>query len=96
MISRNIVKYLFILAVFITAGFALADALGFFNPRPYTIVRHGAMSHYVPYNRDPDVEIARFPTEPPGPGEMITPTGQIVKKTNWERQKKKINTQQNE
>lgn len=83
--SKNTAKYLFVMAVFIAAGFALADALGFFNPKPYTIVQHGAMSHYVPYNRNPDVEIARFPTEPPGPDEIITPTGQIVKKSEWEK-----------
>jgi len=89
MSSKRTLKYLFIIAVFIIAGIALADSLGFFNPKPYTIVKHGAMAHYVPYNRDPDVEISRFPTHPPGPDEIITPTGQIVKKSVWKIEKEK-------
>lgn len=88
MTSRNKIKYLFILAVLVTAGFALADALGVFNAKPYTEVQHGAIIHYVPDNRDPDVSIERFPKEPPGPNEMITPTGQIIKQSEWEEWQK--------
>ena len=96
MSSKRNIKYLFIIAVMVVAGFALVDALGYFNPRPYTIVKHGAMSHYVPYNREPDVKISRFPTRPPGPDELITPTGQIVKKSVWEQEKKDRNRHSNE
>lgn len=85
MTSKNKLKYLFLLAVLIAAGFALADALGVFNPKPYTEVHHGAVIHYVPDNRDPDVSIERFPTQKPGPDEMITPTGQTIKKSEWEQ-----------
>lgn len=75
---KNRLKYLFIVAVFIIAAFALADSLGFFNPKPYTEVSHGSHIHYVPENRDPNVGIDKFPMVAPGPNEMITPTGQIV------------------
>lgn len=85
MTSKNKLKYLFLLAVLIAAGFALADALGVFNPKPYTEVHHGSVIHYVPDNRDPDISIERFPTEKPGPDEMITPTGQTIKKSEWEQ-----------
>ncbi|WP_020403962.1 plastocyanin/azurin family copper-binding protein [Gracilimonas tropica] len=88
MTSKNKLKYLFILGVLIAAGFALADSLGFFNPKPYTAVNHGSHNHYVPDNRDSGVGINRFPMEEPGPGEMITPTGQIVKTAEWEQQQK--------
>lgn len=90
MTSKNKLKYLFLLAVLIAAGFALADSLGYFNPKPYTAVNHGSHNHYVPDNRDPNVGIDKFPQEEPGPGEMITPTGQIVKKAEWERQQKTV------
>jgi hypothetical protein len=78
MTSKNTLKYIFIAIVVVLAGFALADALGFFNPKPYTAVSHGSHSHYVPHDRDPNVPLSDFPTEEPGPGEKIAPNGQIV------------------
>lgn len=78
MTSKNKFKYLFIVIVIILAAIALADSLGYFNPKPYTAVSHGSHFHYVPENADPDVGIDKFPTVKPGPNEVITPTGQIV------------------
>lgn len=78
MTSKNSAKYLFIFVVIVAAGLALADALGFFNPKPYTAVSHGSHFHYVPDDRDPDVGIDKFPQEAPRSFEVITPTGQIV------------------
>lgn len=96
MTSKNKLKYLFLLGVIIAAGFALADSLGFFNPKPYTAVNHGSHNHYVPENRDPNVGINKFPMEEPGPGEMITPTGQIVKSAEWKQQKTAAKSSDNE
>ena len=79
MTSKNKLKYLFIAVVLVMAGFAVADSLGFFNPKPYSAVSHGSHSHYVPNDRDPNVAINKFPMEEPGPGEKVTPTGQIVR-----------------
>lgn len=78
MTAKNKFKYLFIVVVIILAAFALADSLGYFNPKPYTAVSHGSHVHYVPENADPDVMIDKFPQVPPGPREVITPTGQVV------------------
>ncbi|NIS38825.1 MAG: hypothetical protein GWN62_07755 [Aliifodinibius sp.] len=78
MTSKNTLKYIFIAVVVVLASLALADALGYFNPKPYTAVSHGSHVHYVPNDRDPDVSIDKFPQEEPGPREKITPTGQIV------------------
>lgn len=78
MTSKNTLKYIFIAVVVVLASLALADALGYFNPKPYTGVSHGSHVHYVPNDRDPDVSIDKFPQEEPGPREKITPTGQIV------------------
>lgn len=86
MTSKNKIKYIFILAVIIAGGFALADSLGVFNPKPYTEVSHGSHVHYVPENRDPNVGIDKFPMEPPAQSQIITPQGQIVDKAEWERQ----------
>lgn len=78
MSSKNTLKYIFIAVVVVLASLALADSLGYFNPKPYTAVSHGSHVHYVPDDRDPDVSIDKFPQEEPGPREKITPTGQIV------------------
>jgi|AntDeeMinimDraft_5_1070356.scaffolds.fasta_scaffold28226_2 hypothetical protein len=80
MTSKNKLKYIVIVIIFILAGFAMADSLVFFNPKPYTKVSKGSHAHYVPDNRDPDVPITRFPKRPPRAGEKITPKGQIIKK----------------
>ena len=78
MTSKNTLKYIFIAVVVVLASLALADALGYFNPKPYTAVSHGSHVHYVPNDRDPNVSIDKFPQEEPGPREKITPTGQIA------------------
>ena len=96
MTSKNKFKYLFLLAVLVASGFALADALGAFNPKPYSEVHHGSVIHYVPDKRDPDVSIERFPTQEPGPNEVITPTGQVISKSEWERQQQKPTSEKTE
>lgn len=78
MTTKNWLKYIFIAVVLILGGLAMADSLGYFNPKPYTAVSHGDHVHYVPENRDPDVGIDKFPSVPPGPHEVITPTGLVV------------------
>lgn len=78
--TRKKLKYSFIVVLIVIAGFALADALGAFNPKPYTAVSHGSHVHYVPKDRDPDVPLDDFPMKEPGPNERITPTGQVVPK----------------
>lgn len=86
MTPKNKLKYIFIALVIVAAGFALSDALGFFNTKPYTAVSHGDHYHYVPDNRDGNVSIDKFPQEEPRANEIITPTGQIVDKDEWEQQ----------
>lgn len=85
MTAKNKFKYIFIAVALVVAGLALADSLGYFNEKPYTRVSHGAHDHFVPHDRDPDVSIDKFPQEEPRPSEMITPTGQIVNKDEWEQ-----------
>lgn len=80
MTSKNKLKYIFIAIVIGLAALAMADALGYFNPKPYSAVSHGSHVHYVPDNRDPDVSIDKFPQAEPAPGEKISPTGQLVPK----------------
>ena len=78
MTPKNKLKYIFIVIVLVLASLALADALGYFNEKPYTAVSHGSHFHYVPHDRNPEVSIDKFPMEEPSPGEKITPEGQVV------------------
>lgn len=80
MINKRFVVLMLALVVVVAGGFALSDAIGMFNSKGYTAVSHGSHFHYVPDDRDPDVSISRFPTSEPLPGEIITPTGQIIQK----------------
>jgi hypothetical protein len=80
MSRKNLIKYLFIVAVFVIAAFAVADSLGVFIDKPYKAVPHGTHNHYVPFDRKEGVPIGDFPTEEPGPNEKITPEGQVVRK----------------
>lgn len=80
MTSKNGLKYVVIAVILILAGFAMADALGAFNPKPYSKVSKGSHAHYVPDDSDPDVPITRFPKQPPRENETITPKGQIIQK----------------
>ncbi len=78
---RKKLRILFVAIAVMLAGFVIADSLGFFDSKPYREVPHGNHSHYVPHDRDPNVSISEFPTQPPRRGEKITPTGQIVPDT---------------
>lgn len=85
MTAKNRIKYLFIACIGILALVAMADALGFFNEKPYTEVTHGSHIHYVPHDRKSDVPIHNFPQQEPGPDQEITPTGQLVRSGAAER-----------
>ena len=56
----------------------LVDSLGAFDDRHYYEVPHGNHTHYVAKDKDPNISIGQFPQRPPGPGERITPQGNIV------------------
>lgn len=77
--KRSGMRWVFFTLVIIFFGFVIADSLGTFNTKPYDEIPHGDHVHYVPKNRDPNVSVSQFPTQPPGPGEVITPQGRIVR-----------------
>lgn len=47
----------------------------------YRRIEHGDHYHYFPPNREKDIPLSRFPSQPPEPGEKITPTGKVVTST---------------
>ena len=74
-------KYYLYIIVFIILAIASADALDLFTEKPYLMVPHGSHNHYVPHNRDESIPVHNFPMEAPKDDEIITPQGQIVKKS---------------
>jgi hypothetical protein len=85
--KRKTAKFIFIGVVIAVACLALLDAVGFFNPKPYTAVSLGSKIYYVPKDHNPSVDIDKFPTVKPLPSQAITPTGQIVSKDSLKPQK---------
>ena len=82
--KRKWLTILIVVLVFLMMGaFSLMHALGVFNTKGYTAVSHGSHFHYVPDNRDPAVGLSKFPTKEPSDDEVITPTGQIIKKNEF-------------
>lgn len=66
-----IAAFLFFLSV-------VRESIDPFGDKPYLEISHGDHVHYVPENRDPKVSISNFPTQRPGPNEIITPEGRVV------------------
>ena len=66
-------------AVFFT--FVVYQVLNPFPDQPYMEIPHGNHVHYVPKDRNPDVPMNRYPTQPPGPNERILPDGRVVTTT---------------
>ena len=58
--------------------FVVYQVLNPFPDQPYMEIPHGNHTHYVPKDRNPDVPMNRFPTQPPGPNERILPDGRVV------------------
>lgn len=59
-------------------AFVLYKVLNPFPDQSYLEIPHGDHTHYVPKDRNPDVPMNRFPTQPPGPNERILPDGRVV------------------
>jgi hypothetical protein len=86
-LKRKTVRYIFIAGVIIISALALLDSIGYFNPKPYRKVSMGSNVYYVPKDRNPNVDIDKFPTVKPLPSETITPNGQLVSKDSLKSKK---------
>lgn len=67
-----------LLAAALFFGLVLREAMFPFAGKPYIGITHGDHTHYVPKDRNETVPISSFPTRPPGPGERVTPDGDII------------------
>lgn len=75
---RSVRLWVVLAVVAVFLAIALSQVLDPYGDADFAEVTHGNHSHFVPKDRDPDVEISRFPTTPPRANERITPQGQIV------------------
>ena len=77
---RSSRRWIVLAVVAVFLAFIMVQVLNPYGDADYTEVPHGNHSHFVPRDRDPDVEIGQFPSTRPGPDQRITPQGQIVPK----------------
>ncbi|MEM6644697.1 MAG: hypothetical protein AAF730_00440 [Bacteroidota bacterium] len=69
----------FVLIAFgIMLGFVLLDASGIFDDSLYYEIPHGNHAHYVPKDCGGDIDLKRYPTALPPPGQRIDCFGQYV------------------
>lgn len=78
--AKRIFTWVVIVAALLFFASVLRESLDPFGDAPYLEISHGDHVHYVPRDRDPRVSISNFPTQQPGPNEMITPEGRIVER----------------
>ena len=76
--GRRVGGWLLLLIVLFFFGSMLSEVFFPFQGNEYLPVSHGDHKHYVPADRNPDVPVSSFPTQPPASGERILPNGQVV------------------
>lgn len=76
---KNLRWLMLIMAAFILF-IVMRQVMNPFGDKDYAEIPHGNHTHYVPKDRDHDVPLSRFPTEPPAENERILPDGRVVPK----------------
>ena len=77
---RKRLRWILLIVGFIFFMLVMRPVLNPFGDKEYAEISHGNHVHYVPKDRDPNVSISNFPTNPPGPNERILPDGRVVPK----------------
>ena len=75
---RSMRKWILVGVAAVFFGYLFYIVVNPYRGQRFEEVPHGDHVHYVPKDRNPDVPIGQFPTQKPGPGERITPDGQVV------------------
>lgn len=76
--GRSWRKWLVALVLLAFFSYLLWIVVNPYRNQPYEEIPHGDHVHYIPKDRNEDVPVGRFPTQPPAEGERITPDGEIV------------------
>jgi len=75
---RSMRKWIVVGAAVVFFGYVLYIVVNPYRGERFEEVPHGDHVHYVPKERNADIPISEFPTQPPGPNEKILPDGQVV------------------
>lgn len=78
--AKRIFTWVVIVVALLFFASVLRESLDPFGDAEYLEISHGDHVHYVPRDRDPQVSISNFPTQQPGPNEMITREGRVVER----------------
>lgn len=79
-VSRKNLRRLMLIMAAVILFIVMRQVMNPFGDKDYVEVPHGNHVHYVPKDRDHDVPLSRFPTEPPAENERILPDGRVVPK----------------
>lgn len=78
--GRTIWRWIVIAAGIFLFALMMREVLFPFRGQLYVEIGHGNHTHYLPKDRNETVPVSAFPMRPPGPGERLTPDGDIVPK----------------
>lgn len=78
--NRKNLRRLMLIMAAVILFIVLRQVMNPFGDKEYAEIPHGNHVHYVPKDRDHDVPLSRFPTEPPAENERILPDGRVVPK----------------
>lgn len=76
--GRRLWRWFLLAAGLVLLGVMLRKVLFPFQGQSYLEIGHGDHTHYVPKDRNETVPVSSFPMVEPGPGERVTPDGDIV------------------
>ena len=78
--NRKNLRRLMLIMAAVILFIVMRQVMNPFGDKEYAEIPHGNHVHYVPKDRDHDVPLSRFPTEPPAENERILPDGRVVPK----------------
>lgn len=76
--SRSWRRWVAVAVLVVFFAVILREVINPYRNQRFEQIPHGDHVHYVPRDRNSEVPISQFPTQPPEEDERITPDGEVV------------------